>query len=53
MFGRKKHKGLYYLMPGMTRANREKRRRMLRWAVAIGSLTALVVSGAVWWANRL
>lgn len=53
MFGRKKSKGLYYLMPGMTRANRHKRRRILRWSVAVGILTALLVGGAMWWFNRL
>ncbi|MFN0066942.1 MAG: hypothetical protein ACKVYV_04820 [Limisphaerales bacterium] len=53
MFGRKKSKGLYYLMPGMTRANRHKRRRILRWAVAVGILTALLVGAAMWYFNRL
>ena len=42
LFGsrRKKH-GLYYLLPGMTRANRVKRKRILFWSIATG----LVVSG--------
>jgi len=53
LFGsrRKKH-GLYYLLPGMTRANRRKRRTVLRWSVLIGLLASLVVGGALWYLNR-
>jgi hypothetical protein len=53
LFGsrRKKH-GLYYLLPGMTRANRVKRRRVLRWSIAIGLVASVVVGGALWYLNR-
>ncbi len=53
LFGsrRKKH-GLYYLLPGMTRANRLKRRRVLRWSVLIGLLASSIVGGALWYRNR-
>ena len=40
MFGRGKKHGLYYLLPGMTRANREKRKKILRWSLLIGVLAA-------------
>jgi hypothetical protein len=54
MFGRsKKSKGLYYLLPGMTRANREKRRRILSWSLVVGLLTAAGVGAAIWFFNRL
>lgn len=53
LFGsrRKKH-GLYYLLPGMTRANRVKRRRVLRWSILIGFLVSGVVGGTLWLWNR-
>lgn len=53
MFGRKEKKhGLYYLLPGMTRANREKRRRVFWWAVAVGVLAGAAVAGALFMANQ-
>lgn len=53
LFGshRKKH-GLYYLLPGMTRANRVKRRRILRWSILIGFLASSVMGGVLWYLNR-
>ena len=44
MFGRKDKKhSLYYLLPGMTRANRVKRRRIFWWAVLVGlAVSALI-----------
>jgi len=53
MFGRtKKSKGLYYLLPGMTRANREKRRRIMNWSLAVGLLTAGALATLIWFLNR-
>lgn len=53
LFGsrRKKH-GLYYLLPGMTRANREKRRRVFRWSIVVGLLAAGGIAAVLWYANR-
>lgn len=53
MLGRKDKKhGLYYLLPGMTRANREKRRRVFWWAVAVGILASGLVAGIIFLINR-
>lgn len=53
LFGsrRKKH-GLYYLLPGMTRANRVKRKRIFRWSIFIGLVASGVCAGALWYLNR-
>lgn len=53
LFGsrRKKH-GLYYLLPGMTRANREKRKRVFRWSIVVGILVASLFGGLLWIMNR-
>mgnify|MGYP000936610422 CR=1 FL=1 len=53
LFGsrRKKH-GLYYLLPGMTRANREKRRRVFRWALVVGLLAGGLMGSLLWLLNR-
>jgi hypothetical protein len=53
LFGsrRKKH-GLYYLLPGMTRANRAKRRRIFRWSIVVGVATAALLGFALWLLNR-
>jgi hypothetical protein len=48
---RKKH-GLYYLLPGMTRANRLKRKRILRWSIIIGLLASAALAGTLWVLNR-
>ena len=53
MFGRKDKKhSLYYLLPGMTRANREKRRRIFWYSVGIGIVVAALVAGVIYYANR-
>lgn len=53
LFGsrRKKH-GLYYLLPGMTRANREKRKRVFRWSIAVGLVVAALFGSLLWLINR-
>jgi hypothetical protein len=49
MLGRKEKKhGLYYLLPGMTRANREKRKRFFWWSIVVGILVSALVAGAIW-----
>jgi len=53
MFGRKPKKhGLYYLLPGMSRANRDKRRKIFWVSLTIGILAALAFGTLVWVANR-
>lgn len=53
LFGssRKKH-GLYYLLPGMSRANRQKRKRVFRWSLVVGLLVSAMFAGLLWWFNR-
>ena len=53
LFGssRKKH-GLYYLLPGMTRANRVKRKRVLRWSILIGLAVSGGLAGVLWYMAR-
>jgi hypothetical protein len=49
MFGRKEKKhGLYYLLPGMTRANREKQRKIFWWAVLAGLVVSGLIAGILW-----
>jgi hypothetical protein len=53
MFGRKEKKhSLYYLLPGMTRANRHKRKVFFWWAVAVGIVAAMIISAIIWMVNR-
>jgi hypothetical protein len=42
MFGPKKKRGLYYLLPGMNRSNRIRQRQILRWSIIIGIVCALI-----------
>ena len=52
MFGRKEKKhSLYYLLPGMTRANRNKRRRIFWYSVVFGSIIAALVGAIIYWVN--
>jgi len=51
MFGRKKQRGLYYLLPGMNRANRLKRRRVLRWSIVCGIVFAALFGLIIYWLN--
>ncbi len=52
MFGRKEKKhSLYYLLPGMTRANRNKRRRVFWYSVAVGLVVAALAGGVIYWVN--
>jgi hypothetical protein len=54
MFSRKPKKhGLYYLLPGMTRANREKRKKIFWWSLCVGLLAAALFAALVWWVNRI
>lgn len=53
MFGKKKNPGLYYLLPGMNRANREKQKRIFFWSVFIGLLAASAVAALIWFFNRV
>lgn len=53
MFGRKDKKhSLYYLLPGMTRANREKRRRIFWWSVVVGLIVSALIAGIIYLIHR-
>ena len=53
MFGRKDKKhSLYYLLPGMTRANRVKRRRVFWYSVVIGLVVSVLTGAFIWLLNR-
>ena len=52
MFGRKEKKhGLYYLLPGMTRANRRKRKVFFWYSLLIGVLAAAATGVIIYFAN--
>ena len=54
MFGRKTKKNdLYYLLPGMTRSNRDKRRRLFWYSLAIGLVVSAVIAGVIILMNRV
>lgn len=48
---KRKKRGLYYLLPGMNRANREKQKIFLRWAILVGLLFAAVFGYLIWYLN--
>ena len=53
MLGRKdKKNSLYYLLPGMTRSNRAKRRRVFWCAVVVGILVSALIGGLIYLLNR-
>jgi hypothetical protein len=43
-WNRKKKHGLYYLLPGMTRANRRRRKQVFRWSLAVGIVVSILVA---------
>ncbi len=52
MFGRKDKKhGLYYLLPGMTRSNRQKRKLFFWYSVVVGVLVSAAVATVIYLAN--
>ncbi len=52
MFGRKEKKhSLYYLLPGMTRSNREKRRFLFWCSVGVGLVVSAAAGVAIYYWN--
>jgi hypothetical protein len=51
MFGQRKKRGLYYLLPGMNRSNRLRQRQILRWSIAVGLFFALLIGLIIWLLN--
>jgi hypothetical protein len=51
MFGQKKRRGLYYLLPGMNRSNRIRRRQILRWSILAGIVFAALFGFLLYWFN--
>jgi hypothetical protein len=47
----KKH-SLYYLLPGMTRANREKRKRIFWYSVVVGIAVSALVGAIIYLVHR-
>jgi hypothetical protein len=51
MFGQKKNRGLYYLLPGMNRSNRIRQRMILKWAILAGLIFAALFGFLIYWLN--
>jgi hypothetical protein len=51
MFGQKKKRGLYYLLPGMNRSNRIRQRQVLKWSILIGIVAAALVGLIIYLIN--
>lgn len=51
MFGEKKKRGLYYLLPGMNRSNRIRQRKVLRWSILFGIIIAILFGALVYYLN--
>jgi high-affinity Fe2+/Pb2+ permease len=51
MFGQKKKRGLYYLLPGMNQSNRIRQRKILKWAILAGLIFAALFGLLVYWMN--
>jgi hypothetical protein len=51
MFGQKKNRGLYYLLPGMNRSNRIRQRQILKWSILVGVVAAALVGLLIWFIN--
>jgi hypothetical protein len=52
MFGfNKKKRGLYYLLPGMNRSNRQRQKELLRWSILVGVIVAILFGLLIYWIN--
>jgi hypothetical protein len=51
MFGAKKKRSLYYLLPGMNRSNRIRQRKVLRWSILIGIIIAVMFGLLIYYIN--
>jgi len=49
--GKRKKRGLYYLVPGMNRGNRERRKRILLVSLLVGAVIAALFGWLVYWVN--
>jgi hypothetical protein len=53
MFQRKEKKhSLYYLLPGMTRANRHKRRRVFWYSIVVGVVVSALIGCIIYLIER-
>lgn len=52
IFGPKKKRTLYYLLPGMNRSNRIRQRKILRWSILVGIVAAFLFGLLVWFLNK-
>ena len=46
-----KKKGLYYMLPGMTRSNRLRNRKVIRWSILVGIIVAFLFGFIIYWWN--
>lgn len=44
-------KGLYYLLPGMGKANRRRRRKVLKWAIIFGVIFSVLFGLLLYFIN--
>jgi hypothetical protein len=43
----------YYLLPGMGRSNRRRRRQILRWSIIVGVVVSVLFGALLWYVSRL
>jgi len=56
MFGRKKEnprEHRYYLLPGMGKLNKQKRKKIFRWSVLFGIFVSALFGLFLYWINRI
>lgn len=47
----KKQRGLYYLLPGMARSNRQRHRQVLRWTIIFGIIFSALFGSLIYFLN--
>jgi high-affinity Fe2+/Pb2+ permease len=54
MFGSKKNKEerRYYLLPGMGKANRRKRKTFLKWSIIVGTIVSAILGTLIYYLNN-
>ncbi|MBI2928591.1 MAG: hypothetical protein HYY24_23225 [Verrucomicrobia bacterium] len=48
--GKEEHR--YYLLPGMGRSNRRRRREILKWAIIVGVVISVLFGLLLWSVSR-
>jgi len=47
----RKKRGLYYLLPGMNRCNRQRRRELFKWSLLVGAIVSIVMGLLLYYVN--